>query len=181
MEFGEKLQMLRKARGWSQEELAQQINVSRQALSKWESGASIADTENVIALSRLFGVSTDYLLLRESETTSAPTAVPTPAKEKKWPVPRIAWLVILIVGVVGRIALQIWAGTLPQMGVSGGIMGMIMGIPNFYRDLNGIQKVAHAYDLWWLVILLWVLLILGFLGTFFYEKSRAFVKKHFLP
>ena len=53
MTFGEKLQALRKARGWSQEELATQINVSRQALSKWESGASVPDTENVIALSRL--------------------------------------------------------------------------------------------------------------------------------
>lgn len=62
MTFGEKLQALRKARGWSQEELATQINVSRQALSKWESGASVPDTENVVALSRLFGVSTDYLL-----------------------------------------------------------------------------------------------------------------------
>ena len=65
MTFGEKLQTLRKARGWSQEELAQQINVSRQALSKWESGASVPDTENVVALSRLFGVPIDYLLLDE--------------------------------------------------------------------------------------------------------------------
>ena len=63
MTFGEKLQALRKARSWSQEELATQINVSRQALSKRESGASVPDTENVVALSRLFGVSTDYLLL----------------------------------------------------------------------------------------------------------------------
>ena len=41
MTFGEKLQALRKAQGWSQEELAQRINVSRQALSKWESGVSL--------------------------------------------------------------------------------------------------------------------------------------------
>ena len=41
MTFGEKLQALRKAQGWSQEELAQRINVSRQALSKWESGLSL--------------------------------------------------------------------------------------------------------------------------------------------
>ena len=41
MTFGEKLQALRKARGWSQEELDTQINVSRQALSKWESGLSL--------------------------------------------------------------------------------------------------------------------------------------------
>ena len=63
MRFGEKLQALRKARGWSQEELARQINVSRQALSKWEFGAAVPDTENVVALSRLFRVTTDYLLL----------------------------------------------------------------------------------------------------------------------
>ena len=81
MTFGEKLQALRKARGWSQEELATQINVSRQALSKWESGASVPDTENVVALSRLFGVSTDYLLLENGETTAqaVPTAAPSAA------------------------------------------------------------------------------------------------------
>ena len=73
MTFGEKLQALRKARGWSQEELATQINVSRQALSKWESGASVPDTENVVALSRLFGVSTDYLLQAEIEESTPPT------------------------------------------------------------------------------------------------------------
>ena len=68
MTFGEKLQALRKARGWSQEELATQINVSRQALSKWESGASVPDTENVVALSRLFG-------LRIWASTLPPTVV----------------------------------------------------------------------------------------------------------
>ena len=65
MTFGEKLQLLRKSRGWTQEQLSAQINISRQALSKWESGAAIPDTENVIRLSRLFAVSTDYLLLDE--------------------------------------------------------------------------------------------------------------------
>ena len=171
MEFGEKLQMLRKARGWSQEELAQQINVSRQALSKWESGASIADTENVIALSRLFGVSTDYLLLRESETTSAPAAVPTPTKESKWPVPRIAWLVVLFVSALGLIALQIWASVRPSTTY----------FPNGTVRWTGVLSFIMTHKLLWLSVLLWVLLLLGFLGTFFYEKMRAFVKKHFLP
>ena len=156
MEFGEKLQMLRKARGWSQEELAQQINVSRQALSKWESGASIADTENVIALSRLFGVSTDYLLLRESETTSAPTAVPTPTKESKWPVPRIAWLVILLVAVVGLIAMHILASVRYASGL-----------------LLSVMFLANRFQLWWLLILLWVMLAAGFLGTVFYRQIAA--------
>lgn len=62
MTFGEKLQKLRKAKGWTQEELAAQISISRQALSKWEQGTVIPDTENVLQISRIFGVSTDYLL-----------------------------------------------------------------------------------------------------------------------
>ena len=171
MEFGEKLQMLRKARGWSQEELAQQINVSRQALSKWESGASIADTENVVALSRLFGVSTDYLLLRESEAASAPTAGSAPTKESKWPVPRIAWLVVLFVSALGLIALQIWASVNPSTTY----------FPNGTVRWTGALSSVMTHKLLWLSVLLWVLLLLGFLGTFFYEKMRAFVKKHFLP
>ena len=156
MEFGEKLQMLRKARGWSQEELAQQINVSRQALSKWESGASIADTENVIALSRLFGVSTDYLLLEESEAASTPAAVSAPAKEKKWPVPRIVWLVILLVAVVGLIAMHILASVRYASGL-----------------LLSVMFLANRFQLWWLLILLWVMLAAGFLGTVFYRQIAA--------
>ena len=62
MTFGEKLQRLRKEQNWTQEELAEKLMVSRQALSKWESGAAIPDTENVIQISRLFSVSIDYLL-----------------------------------------------------------------------------------------------------------------------
>ena len=156
MEFGEKLQMLRKARGWSQEELAQQINVSRQALSKWESGASIADTENVIALSRLFGVSTDYLLLCESEAASAPAAGSAPTKESKWPVPRIAWFVILLVAVVGLIAMHILASVRYASGL-----------------LLSVMFLANRFQLWWLLILLWVMLAAGFLGTVFYRQIAA--------
>ena len=156
MEFGEKLQMLRKARGWSQEELAQQINVSRQALSKWESGAAVADTENVVALSRLFGVSTDYLLLEESEAASAPAAGSAPTKESKWPVPRIVWLVILLVAVVGLIAMHILASVRYASGL-----------------LLSVMFLASRFQLWWLLILLWVMLAAGFLGTVFYRQIAA--------
>lgn len=68
MTFGEKLINLRKKLGWSQEELAEQINISRQAVSKWESGQSIPDTEKIIKLSKLFNVSTDYLLIDDIES-----------------------------------------------------------------------------------------------------------------
>lgn len=62
MTFGEKLLNLRRARGWTQEELADKIGVTRQALSKWESSSALPDTKNVVALAKLFGVTTDYLL-----------------------------------------------------------------------------------------------------------------------
>lgn len=67
MILAEKISMLRKKSGWSQEELAYQLNVSRQSVSKWESGASIPDLERIIKLSQIFGVSTDYLLKEEIE------------------------------------------------------------------------------------------------------------------
>ena len=120
MTFGEKLQALRKARGWSQEELATQINVSRQALSKWESGASVPDTENVVALSRLFGVSTDYLLLENGETTAQAVPAAAPSAESKWPIMRIVWLFTMILAILGKIALRIWASTLPPTVVYNG-------------------------------------------------------------
>jgi|SRR6056297_293963 len=62
MLFGEKLQSLRRQKGMSQEQLAIQLGVSRQAVSKWELNDSIPDTEKIIRLSDLFNVSTDYIL-----------------------------------------------------------------------------------------------------------------------
>lgn len=67
MILAEKIMMLRKKCGWSQEELADQLGISRQSVSKWESGASIPDLDKIIRMSTLFGVSTDYLLKDELE------------------------------------------------------------------------------------------------------------------
>ncbi|ESL02469.1 DNA-binding helix-turn-helix protein [Catonella morbi ATCC 51271] len=62
MNISERIQELRKAKGISQEELADKIDVSRQAVSKWENGQSIPDLEKVILLSEYFEVTTDYIL-----------------------------------------------------------------------------------------------------------------------
>ena len=64
----------RKKNGWSQEELANQLGVSRQAVSKWESASSVPDLQRVLELSKLFGVTTDYLLKDE--------IVPEPVAER---------------------------------------------------------------------------------------------------
>lgn len=57
----------RKRNGWSQEDLAEQLNVSRQSISKWESAQAIPDIQKIIKMADLFGVSTDYLLKDEME------------------------------------------------------------------------------------------------------------------
>ena len=69
MILSEKIIMLRKKYGWSQEELAERLDISRQSVSKWESGASIPDLERIVSMSQLFGVTTDYLLKDEMEET----------------------------------------------------------------------------------------------------------------
>lgn len=62
MEFSEKLITLRKGRDLTQEQLAEQLNVSRQSISKWESGQVIPEVEKIVALSKAFNVTLDYLL-----------------------------------------------------------------------------------------------------------------------
>lgn len=62
MTMGEKILNMRKARNWSQEELAERAGVSRQAVSRWESGTARPDAEKIVILCDLFGVSADYLL-----------------------------------------------------------------------------------------------------------------------
>lgn len=67
MIFADKLIDLRKKNGMSQEELAEKMNVSRQAVSKWEGAQSVPDLNRILALSRIFSVTTDYLLNDEIE------------------------------------------------------------------------------------------------------------------
>ena len=62
MDFSDKLLKLRTQCGYSQEALAEKLNVSRQAVSKWELGTTLPETDKVIAISDFFNVSTDYLL-----------------------------------------------------------------------------------------------------------------------
>jgi transcriptional regulator with XRE-family HTH domain len=63
--FADKLYSLRTQGGYSQEALAEKVNVSRQAISKWELGLTLPDTDKIVALSKVFDVSIDYLLKDE--------------------------------------------------------------------------------------------------------------------
>ena len=61
MALADKIIDLRKKAGWSQEQLAEHLDISRQSVSKWESGASVPELDKIIKISDLFGVTTDYL------------------------------------------------------------------------------------------------------------------------
>lgn len=80
MGFQEKLYQLRRARGLSQESLAEALGVSRQAVQKWESGAASPDTGNLIALSDYFGVTLDSLLKDAPEPPRQKAAVEMPLR-----------------------------------------------------------------------------------------------------
>lgn len=62
MNFAEKIFTLRKSNDLTQEQLAEELNVSRQSISKWESGQATPELEKIVAMSQIFGVTTDYLL-----------------------------------------------------------------------------------------------------------------------
>ena len=83
MTFSDKLIALRKKAGWSQEELAERLNVSRQSVSKWESAQSMPDIDKILQLSSLFSVTTDCLL-KDTQDDTQPAAAQTPS-----PLPRV--------------------------------------------------------------------------------------------
>ena len=75
MTFGEKLQSLRQKAGMSQDALAEKLDVSRQAVSRWERDETMPETDKVVSLADLFGVTTDYLLRDSVTEQSASTGV----------------------------------------------------------------------------------------------------------
>ena len=84
MTFGQKLQGLRQRAGMSQDALAERLNVSRQAVSRWERDETMPETDKVVALADLFGVTTDYLLRQRADQDSPPhEAHRTPEPERR--------------------------------------------------------------------------------------------------
>ena len=112
MTFGEKLYELRKKQGMSQEALASELHVSRQAVSRWELGEVAPDTVNVLALSKLLGVSTDYLLrddcLEERDTPAAQRAEESLQRRTRAVNLGIIFRVAIL---VAALALNLWQDT----------------------------------------------------------------------
>ena len=131
MILADKIIQLRKKAGWSQEELAEQLGVTRQSVSKWEGAQSVPDLEKVLQLSSLFHVTTDYLLKDDAEEAEAAAGSPDSAlrrvtmeeasaflQARAKAAPKIAWATFLCV--ISPVLLIVLAGLAdnPHIGLS---------------------------------------------------------------
>jgi len=106
MALSEKLYTLRKKSGLSQEQLAEQLSVSRQAISKWESGQSVPESDKLLAISNYFDISLDYLMKEDEEPKEISANKPkdnfTQTGDKT------KWLLGIIACIGGIICLIMW-------------------------------------------------------------------------
>lgn len=177
MKFGEKLQKLRKQSGLSQEQLAAQLTVSRQAVSKWELDDTMPDTENVIQLGRIFSVSCDYLLRDEVDEPGAALAVqdlPQPAQPGEPHLDRQGWthnafalsLGVCAIGLVGAFMFYRFQGhTVRPLAI--GFMVQLLGVVLFelaiprMGDWRNTARLSFYAIACWLVLPIPVLLALS--------------------
>ena len=84
MELNERLAQLRKEHGLSQNDLADQLKVSRQAVSRWEQGLAMPSSDNLIYLSKLYGITLDELIYPRDESKGHEGRAYRKSKEKEW-------------------------------------------------------------------------------------------------
>ena len=158
MTIGEKILNMRKARGWSQEELAERVGVSRQAVSRWESGTAKPDADKIIAICDLFGVSADYLL-RDILGQGAEASEQEQKKKKK--IPWASWAMASF-GAVTLLVLKILA-SVNRIYVSPSVTESVGGrdavfTPGYY---TGFGDYLSSTGLEWLAWLAGIALAIG--------------------
>ena len=170
MKLNEKILSLRKKQGLSQEELAGKLNVSRQAVSRWEVGSALPDASNILQLSKLFGVTADYLLNDEYESDRDVPIVRQTESNARQKVRRLTAGFAAGVGLLGNFLIY--------------LISRFVEVPVTVRDYqNGRYYWTGArdhsywgfvreYDLEFLAVLLW-LMVAGALLVFLYKKIDA--------
>lgn len=126
--LADRIQQLRREHGLSQEQLAEKLNVSRQAVSKWESAQAQPELDKIIALSELFCVTTDYLL--KGSRGTPPEAGPAPARRPDAAfASRVLYLAALFFLGVGLVcALAAWHEKQTADCIAGGMVVQGIGV-----------------------------------------------------
>ena len=146
--MADRIQHLRKSKGISQEELADKIGVSRQAVSKWESEQSAPDIEKVILLSDFFDVTTDYLL-KGIEPISEKNTEKSDA--------RVFSLVGTVLNFIGLLAaIMIWNEKQTPISVAAGLVLMAVGIMLFVMG-QFIGENKEKASFWFWIVNIWIL------------------------
>ena len=160
MTMGEKILNLRKARGWSQEELAEQIGVTRQAVSRWESDSAKPDADKIVALCNLFGVSADYLLRDISSGEGERIPSQQSAKTHISAGQILSWILTAF-GAVTLLTLGILA-SVNRTHISPSVIESVTGemefVPGYY---TGLSDYLAQYGLGWLFWLAVIALAAG--------------------
>ncbi|MCL2391718.1 MAG: helix-turn-helix domain-containing protein [Oscillospiraceae bacterium] len=142
MTLNEKIHQLRKGKGLSQEELASQLTVSRQAISKWELGESVPDTENVVQLSKIFGVSTDYLLNDEYESDKDIPAVKKNSEALKIELRNNVMLSGFLLALAAALVVStiVWVGQWEIRGIVSGLCFLVILVVCFCLEFLYLSK-----------------------------------------
>jgi transcriptional regulator with XRE-family HTH domain len=169
MTLGEKIQICRKSKGVSQEEMASAIGVSRQALSKWECNTSIPDIDKIIALSNYFNVTTDYLLKDEYSQDKLPLS--TEINKQNGNIPNILSTAIIAIGLVISFAMAndgslffYWRFSSAALGIGIQILGICIFEILYYSKR---YEIKNQYLFWsintWLLSAMPIILCSGVL------------------
>ena len=177
MTIADRIQSLRKTKGISQEKLADQIGVSRQAISKWESEQSFPEIDKIILLSDYFGVTTDYLLkgIEVKSDAGVKPDVPENRKEdaKLAKIAKIyasAGTAINFMGLIG--AIRIWIEKQSPTSVAIGVILMALGC--FMYTLGQILGNNTAViRKWFFVINIWFFLLMPISCIYNLLQARA--------
>lgn len=158
MKLPEKLVTLRKQRGLSQESMAEQLGVSRQAISRWEQGSAQPDAGNLFQLSRLFQVSADYLLddTMDHPVQPAPSTSADPLKKR-----RLAGLLLAAVGLLGNLVIYILSRIIAVTVTTTYHIAQIQQSYQSNETIHSWKYFIQVYDLEVLTALLCFLLVGG--------------------
>lgn len=115
MKLSNKILSLRKRKGMSQEDLAERLNVSRQAVSRWEMGSARPDASNILQLSKLFGVTADYLLNDDYESDHDVPMVKETEITANARIKKIIGLCISVIGLLGNFAIYVFSRMIEVM------------------------------------------------------------------
>lgn len=167
MKLTDKLVKLRKTNGWSQEDLAEKLNVSRQAISRWESGTAQPDASNVLNLSKLFGVTADYLLNDEYDSDFDVPVVRQIKSDAKEKINKVIALCVGLFGLMGNFVVYVLSRFIevmvPHITYENG-----QKMYHWRSDLTGhsYKYFVQEYDLELLTVLFLILLVLGLVAAF---------------